>query len=111
MIASLGEVRGTKLPIAYGSYPNYNYGIVDLSDSESFSYAITSGGGADASTNALVINAQPEDYAVIKGIIEKLDLRRPIFLPTAAYGHFGRDEPGFSWEGTEVAETLKGAKV
>jgi len=34
----------------------------------------------------------------VKGIIEYLDLRRPIFLQTAAYGHFGRDEASFSWE-------------
>jgi len=47
-----------------------------------------------------------------RGIIEALDLRRPIFKRTAAFGHFGRDEPGFSWESTEVAETLAaGAKV
>jgi S-adenosylmethionine synthetase len=34
----------------------------------------------------------------VKGIIEYLDLRRPTFLPTAAYGHFGRDDAEFSWE-------------
>ncbi|MDO9172056.1 MAG: methionine adenosyltransferase [bacterium] len=33
-----------------------------------------------------------------RGIIEALDLRRPIYRPTAAYGHFGRDEAGFTWE-------------
>lgn len=33
-----------------------------------------------------------------KGIIEHLDLRRPVFKPTAAYGHFGREEAGFTWE-------------
>jgi S-adenosylmethionine synthetase len=41
------------------------------------------------------------------GIIEHLDLRRPIYRATAAYGHFGRNEPGFTWEGTQVAEKLK----
>ncbi len=40
------------------------------------------------------------------GIIEHLKLRRPIYRPTAAYGHFGRREPGFSWELTEVAERI-----
>lgn len=34
----------------------------------------------------------------VKGIIDYLDLRRPIFLPTASYGHFGRTEMGFPWE-------------
>jgi S-adenosylmethionine synthetase len=42
-----------------------------------------------------------------KGIIETLDLRRPIYRPTAAYGHFGRKGAGFTWEKTDKAETLK----
>lgn len=42
-----------------------------------------------------------------KGIIEKLDLRKPIYKKTAAYGHFGRNEDGFTWEKTDMAETLK----
>ncbi len=37
------------------------------------------------------------------GIIEALQLRRPVFLPTAAYGHFGRSGPGFSWEQVDDA--------
>jgi len=42
-----------------------------------------------------------------KGIIESLDLRRPIFRPTAAHGHFGRDEPNFTWERTSKADGLR----
>ena len=42
-----------------------------------------------------------------RGIIEALDLRRPIYKPTAAYGHFGRSEPGFTWERTDKAEQLR----
>jgi S-adenosylmethionine synthetase len=41
------------------------------------------------------------------GIIEMLDLVRPIYKSTAAYGHFGREEPEFSWEQTDKAEDLK----
>ncbi len=41
------------------------------------------------------------------GIIEALDLRRPIYRDTAAYGHFGRDNPNFTWERTDLAEALK----
>ena len=41
-----------------------------------------------------------------KGIIESLDLRRPIYQKTAAYGHFGRTEPEFTWESTEKAAAL-----
>jgi S-adenosylmethionine synthetase len=44
-----------------------------------------------------------------KGIIETLDLRRPIYKPTAAYGHFGRSGPGFSWEKTDRADALRKA--
>jgi len=41
-------------------------------------------------------------------IIRRLDLLRPIYRSTAAYGHFGREEPGFSWEKLDMVETLKG---
>src|SRR6266852_1309965 len=41
-----------------------------------------------------------------KGIIQMLDLLRPIYEKTAAYGHFGRDEPEFSWESTDKARAL-----
>jgi S-adenosylmethionine synthetase len=43
------------------------------------------------------------------GIIEHLELRRPIYRATAAYGHFGRNEPGFTWESTAPAERLRSA--
>ena len=41
------------------------------------------------------------------GIIKMLDLRRPIYRPTAAYGHFGRDDLNLPWEATDKAEVLK----
>jgi S-adenosylmethionine synthetase len=44
-----------------------------------------------------------------KGIIEALDLRRPVYKETAAYGHFGRSGPGFSWERTDRADALRKA--
>ena len=44
-----------------------------------------------------------------KGIIASLDLLRPIYGKTAAYGHFGRDEPEFTWENTDKADTLRRA--
>ena len=44
-----------------------------------------------------------------KGIIEALDLRKPIYKPTAAYGHFGRSGPGFNWERTDRADALRKA--
>jgi S-adenosylmethionine synthetase len=42
-----------------------------------------------------------------KGIIESLDLRRPVYKKTAAYGHFGRSEPEFTWERTDKAAVLR----
>ncbi|MDT8407338.1 MAG: methionine adenosyltransferase domain-containing protein, partial [Methylococcales bacterium] len=44
-----------------------------------------------------------------KGLIGQLDLLRPIYQPTAAYGHFGREEPSFTWERTDKAEALRAA--
>ncbi len=44
-----------------------------------------------------------------KGIVQMLDLLRPIYCKTAAYGHFGREEPEFSWERTDKAAALKAA--
>jgi S-adenosylmethionine synthetase len=42
-----------------------------------------------------------------KGIVQMLDLLRPIYTRTAAYGHFGRDEPEFTWEATDKAQALR----
>jgi S-adenosylmethionine synthetase len=42
-----------------------------------------------------------------KGIVQMLDLLRPIYENTAAYGHFGREEPGFTWENTDKAIALR----
>ena len=42
-----------------------------------------------------------------KGIVQMLDLLRPVYQATAAYGHFGREEPGFTWEITDKAAALK----
>jgi len=44
-----------------------------------------------------------------KGLINMLDLKRPIYRPTAAYGHFGREEADFTWERTDKADALRAA--
>jgi S-adenosylmethionine synthetase len=41
------------------------------------------------------------------GIIETLNLKRPIYKKTAAYGHFGRNEPSFTWERTDKSDLFK----
>ena len=43
-----------------------------------------------------------------KAMIKYLDLRRPVYRQTAAYGHFGREEPGFTWEDLRAADQLRG---
>lgn len=44
-----------------------------------------------------------------KGIVQELDLLRPIYARTAAYGHFGRELPEFTWERTDKVDALKAA--
>jgi S-adenosylmethionine synthetase len=64
--------------------------------------------GTGRADEAKIVKAIREVFPLTpKGIIEYLDLRRPIFKKTAAYGHFGRSEPEFSWEKTDKAEALK----
>lgn len=69
-------------------------------------YVNTEGSGriGDAALSKLV----RENFELTpRGIIESLNLRRPIYKATAAYGHFGRSEDGFSWEKTDKAEALR----
>ena len=64
----------------------------------------TFGTGNDEQTSKLVnqhFDLTPE------GIINRLELRKPIYKNTAAYGHFGRNEPGFTWEKTDYVDKLK----
>src|SRR5262249_13985966 len=66
--------------------------------------------GTAAIDEAKITSLVREHFALTpKGIIEALDLRRPIYKPTAAYGHFGRSGPGFTWERTDRADALRGA--
>ena len=44
-----------------------------------------------------------------KGLVDMLDLKRPIYRKTAAYGHFGREDADFTWENTDKADALKAA--
>ncbi len=57
------------------------------------------------------ISALVRDHFALtpRGIIDALDLRRPIYRRTAAFGHFGRTEPEFTWERTDKAEALRAA--
>ncbi len=48
-----------------------------------------------------------ELLSAVQDVLEKLKLRRPIYKQTAAYGHFGRNEEGFTWEEIDMVDTLK----
>ena len=47
------------------------------------------------------------DASITLDILTKLQLRRPIYQKTAAYGHFGRDDPDFTWEHLDKVDVLK----
>src|SRR5690606_20131919 len=66
----------------------------------------TQGTGAIADEKLAELVARHFDLRP-RGIVQMLDLLRPIYRKTAAYGHFGRDEPEFSWERTDKAEALR----
>ena len=73
------------------------------------SVLVDTGGTGRVSEGALAKLVREHFALTPLGIIEELNLRRPIYKATAAYGHFGRDENGFTWEKTDKAEILRGA--
>ncbi|HLU77616.1 MAG TPA: methionine adenosyltransferase [Burkholderiales bacterium] len=70
------------------------------------SVMVTTFGTGKVSDDALAELVQKHFDLRPKGIVQMLDLLRPIYEKTAAYGHFGRDEPEFSWEKTDKAAAL-----
>ena len=67
-------------------------------------------GGTGKVSDAAIVDLIRGHFGLTPGqIIEGLDLRRPIYLKTAAFGHFGRSEPEFTWERTDKAEALRRA--
>ncbi len=69
-------------------------------------YVDTFGTGRIEDQPALVKLVRDHFQMTPRGIIDSLKLRRPIFKKTAAYGHFGRTEPEFTWEATDKAAAL-----
>jgi S-adenosylmethionine synthetase len=76
---------------------------------EPVSINVDTHGTGRVSENALAKLVRGNFELTPRGIIESLDLRKPIYRRTAAYGHFGRDEEGFTWEKTDKAEALRAA--
>ncbi len=73
------------------------------------SVMVTTHGTGKISDDALARLVEQHFDLRPKGIIQMLDLLRPIYEKTAAYGHFGREEPEFTWEATDKALALKQA--
>ncbi|WP_239326758.1 methionine adenosyltransferase [Snodgrassella gandavensis] len=73
------------------------------------SIAIDTFGTGKVDENRLIEIVQQHFDLRPKGIIKMLDLQRPIYAKTAAYGHFGREEPEFTWERTDKAQLLREA--
>src|SRR5438876_3867434 len=76
---------------------------------EPVSVMVDTKGTGRISENALANLVRDNFDLTPRGIIGELNLRRPIYKATAAYGHFGRAENGFSWEATDKAEALRAA--
>ena len=73
--------------------------------SEPVSVMVDTFGTGDAGALEKLVNTHFDLTPI--GIIERLELRQPIYQNTAAYGHFGREEPGFTWEETDYVEKLQ----
>ncbi len=81
---------------------SYAIGIVDP-----LSLMINAHGTSDFDSKQLVSSVREIFRLTPKGIIDTLELRRPIYKKTAAYGHFGRELPEFTWEKTDKVPELK----
>ena len=77
--------------------------------SEPTSISLNTFGTGKLSDDAIVALVRENFDLRPRGLIEMLDLRRPIYQPTASYGHFGREEENFTWEKTDRADALKKA--
>ncbi len=97
-IVAAGLARKTEVQLAYA-----------IGVAEPVSVMAETFGTAEISEEK--ITALIREYFALtpKAIIETLDLRRPIYKATAAYGHFGRSGPGFTWERTDRADALRKA--
>jgi len=76
---------------------------------EPTSISVNTFGTAKLSDDAIVKLVREHFDLRPAGLIKMLDLKRPIYRATAAYGHFGREEPNFTWERTDKAAALKAA--
>jgi len=97
-IVAAGLARKAEVQLAYA-----------IGVAEPVSVMVESFGTATVPESRIIALVRESFSLTPKAIIETLDLRRPIYKPTAAYGHFGRTGPGFTWEKTDRADALRKA--
>ena len=95
-IVSAGLAKKCEIQIAYA-----------IGVAQPVSVMVDTFGTGKISDSSLIRLIQKHFQLTPQGMIEMLDLRRPIYRKTAAYGHFGRSEPEFSWERLDRVEDLK----
>ena len=95
-IVAAGLARRTEVQLAYA-----------IGVAEPVSVMVDTCGTGKVDNSMLVQLVRKHFQLTPRGIIESLDLLRPIYRKTAAYGHFGRREPEFSWEKTDKAASLR----
>ncbi|MFC1610464.1 methionine adenosyltransferase [Myxococcota bacterium] len=95
-VVAAGLARRCEVQLAYA-----------IGVAEPLSIMVETFGTGTVEATAIEAAIRKEFSARPAAIIERLDLLRPIYRQTAAYGHFGRSEPEFSWEKTDAAERLK----
>ena len=95
-LVAAGLARRCEIEIAYA-----------IGVAEPISIMIDSMGTGEVSDSELVALVKKHFDLRPNAIIDRLDLRRPIYLATASYGHFGREEPDFTWERTDMVGDLK----
>ncbi len=95
-VVAAGLARHAEVQLAYA-----------IGVAEPVSVMVNTNGSGKLPNSKLVELIRRNFQLTPRGIIESLDLLRPIYRKTAAYGHFGRREPGFTWEQTDKAATLK----
>jgi S-adenosylmethionine synthetase len=97
-IVAAGLARRCELQVSYA-----------IGDPEPFSVAVFCF-GTEAIPEPRIVEIILKTFDLTpRGMIEKLNLRRPIYRQTAAYGHFGRNEPDFTWEKLDAVDALKEA--
>jgi len=97
-IVAAGLARHAEVQLAYA-----------IGVAEPVSVMVNTNGSGKVDNTKLVELVRRNFQLTPRGIIESLNLLRPVYKNTAAYGHFGRTGPGFTWERTDKAEALKNA--